>query len=350
MAMPYSPIVLATPVTNPAAGSVGIPPIAYISNAMYVFAPTAVDAKHLVPGSKDDAAQAQALADTLLRASQWADRICFGVDPAGKGNSIAASLSVQAVQTRIKRGRGSGPELRLLCDYKPVLQAIGIDVGLSPAQVSSIGPTLAAMARIERRTIKVPWGWGPIQGRPSDSGPVVSYGGGGGVYAVWSYVSGYPHTSLVSSVAADATECTVVATNGSGGMWGIFSAVPPFPGTNLTIYDGNVTETVFIQDVTPGSNTTVLTTTPFLYDHVVPAAPDFLPVTTIPADVHEAIISLTSMLIKTRGAKALVMPSSPGGTVPTGTKKAMAQAGALSDYNRACMLLHPFGVRSKQAV
>lgn len=334
MTVPYTPTAFTTPVVNPAIGGVGANPLPYLSNSQYIFAPTAMDTTSLVPGG-DSAAQAQALADTLRRASRWADSMCFGMDPAGKGASLAASLSVESVYTRVKAN-----ELRLICDYRPIVQVVGIDVGFDPGTVSSIGPQAAAMTRIGRRTITVPYGVGYIANRPGDTamnGPHV--GGGGSLYAVWSYVNGYPHTKLVSPVVAGATTCVVEANDGSGGVWGLI------PGsTQLTVYDGDLTEMVTVTAITPGTTTTTLTTTAFANAHAVPAAPDFVPVTALPPDVHQGVISLTTMLIKTRGARALVMPTMPGGAP---SRQALAQAGALEDWKIAEMLLTPYRVRSK---
>jgi hypothetical protein len=345
MTAPYTPTPFAAPIVNPAVGSTGAPPIPYLSNTQYNFAPTAMDTSTLVPGGSPQA-QAQSLADTIRRASRWADSICFGADPASKGVSLAASLSVESVRTRIKAG-----ELRLICDYRPILEVVGIDVGFDPSNTSSIGPTLAAQTVVKRRTLVVPFATNLVFGRTNDNPGWVPNGApSGSLYAVWSYVSGYPHTSLVDSVAADATSCVVKSTDGNGGAWGVYPASGAFPGTGLTIIDGASTETVFVTAVTTGSGTTTLTTTPFANAHTVPTAPDFIPVTTLPEDVQQAVISLTTMLIKTRGTRALVMPTAPGGRPQQATKQNLGQAGALEDYDIAHQLLSEGGyvIRSKQ--
>ena len=354
MTLPYTPIVLAQAIVNPGIGGTGAPPIAYLSNSVYEGAPTAVDSQHLYPGGTTPQ-NIQTLADTLRRASKLADAICFGADPAAKGVSLAASLSVESVFTTIKLARGGGPELRLICDYKPVLEVIGIDVGANPGSVQSIGATVAASTRIDRRTIKVPWGFGPLQGRPNDTIPSIAFSnGGGGLYAVWSYVNGYPHTTLQADVTANATSCVVQATDGNGGVWGVMAASGSFPGTQLQVFDGANTEQVFVTSITPATPSAglcTLGTSAFANSHSLPElAPDFIPVSAIPEDVQQGVIWVTNMLIKTKGTRAIVMPSSPGQAVPAATKKALAQAGALDDFTNAMSALTPYMIRSKAKV
>lgn len=336
MAAPYLPSVLATPAINPASGSSGASPVPYISVSEYQFAATAMATGSLKPGGTAQD-QVQVLSDTIRRACHWADTVCFGADPAAKGVSLAASLSVQSTWTTVKTG-----ELRLMCDYKPILELVGCDIGSDPSSVTSVG-TLSASVRFRRRTIYIPFLGLPFRAGDTapTSPPVPSpYGR---LYVVWSYVTGYPHTQLVDSVAAGATSCVVSATDGSGGLWGVYPASGAFPGTELTVYDGDATETVYVQSVTAGSSTTTLTTSPFANAHTIPASPDFLPVSAIPPDIHQAVISLTTMLIKTRGARALVMPGIGG----QASRQQLAQAGAFEDWQIADMLLTPYKIRMK---
>jgi len=297
-----------------------------------VNAPTGINTSTLVP-STDASVQLQALAAVIRRASSWADQICFGADVSANGASLAASLVVESVNTRIKNGN-----LRLVCDYRPIVQVVGIAVGPYPGSVAPISPTQAQQVRISRRTITVPWMPSYLAGRPDDSIGFIPVGTAGSVYAVWSYVAGYPHTQLVANATAGTTTIQVASTDGQGGVWGLF------PGTQLTIVDGGDTEQVTVlASPTAVSNTVAeLTVTPLLNAHTVPSAPDFLPVTALPPAVHQAVISLTSVLIKTRGTRALTMPEIPG-TRPS--SQMLAQAGALEDYKIAEKLLENYRVR-----
>lgn len=339
MAVPYIPTALATPVVNPTVGALGAAPIPYISNSEYQFAPTAMSIGTLVPGGTT-ARQQQSLADVLRRASRWADNICFGADPAGKA-SLAASVAVEAAYVPVVQG-----QIRLPCDYRPT-ELIGLDVGASPATLASVGSTLAAQARILRRTIVLPVQAGFAM-RPNTQPVQMPYAGQAGrIYAVWSYLFGYPHTRLAASVTAGATTCTVTATDGAGGLWGVYAASGAFLGTQLQVIDGMRTEIVAVKSVTAGTSTTTLTTSAFRYAHTLPASPDFLPVTALPEDIHQACITLASMLIKTsRGSRTMEMPARPGGQPD---RQRLAQAGAMGNWENALSLLHPYGIRQKLA-
>lgn len=331
MVTPYVPTPLATPILNPSIASVDAPAFPYISVSQYTFAPTAMAVNSLVKGGTD-AQNTQALADTIGRASSWANLICFGSDASGSQASLAASLSVQAGYMPVRGG-----EVRLVCNYKPVIEVIGIDTGASPALLASIGPSAASMVRIGSRTIYVPAMSGFLTSRPGDSA-AFGVGTNSSVYAVWSYINGYPHTQLAEAIAAGTTSCTVKATNGAGGLFGVY------PGTQMTIADGGNTETITVTGITANGTTTILTTTPFLYNHLVPAPPDFLPVSALPAGVVQAVISLTTCLIKTRGARAMVLPTLPGGAP---TRQAFAEAGALEDWDIALKILTPYRIHLK---
>ena len=339
MAVPYLPTPLASPAVNPAEGSSGANAFPYISTSEYLYAPTAMSIGTLIPG-KTNADQIQALADTIRRASAWADTLCFGADPASKGASLAASLSVESSYTTVKLG-----ELRLMCDYKPILELVGCDVGNDPSSVSSIG-SISSMVRFGRRTIYVPFTGYPYRAGDTTPANLPARSSYGRIYAVWSYVNGYPHTTLAADITQGATSCVVRATDGNGGLWGVYPASGSFSGSALTVYDGKNTETVYVTAVTAGSSTATLTTTAFANAHTVPSSPDFLPVSAIPADVHQAVISLTTMLIKTRGARALTLPQTIGGKAD---RQSLGQAGVLEDWDLAKMLLTPYRVRMKRA-
>lgn len=341
MTTPYIPKALSSPVLNPSVGSVGAAPIPYISAAQYQFAPTAMSIGQLVPGGTTTK-QLQALADVIRRASRWADNICFGADPAGKA-SLAASLSVESQWVRVIR-----TTLRLVCSYKPPIELVGCDVGLSATSLSSIGSTLAGAVRFGFRTIYVPYGGAGVVFRSGDiPAPVPFISTGNRLYAVWSYVNGFAHTKLAADVTKTATSCEVTATDGDGGLWGVYAATATkgFLGTQLQVIDGVNTEIVSVKSVTKGSSTTTLTTSAFQHAHTVPTAPTFIPVTAVPEDVAGAIVTLTSAWIKTsRGSRTREMPMRPGGPP---TKERMAQAGALGNYETAVAILHPYGVRTK---
>jgi hypothetical protein len=317
MTAPYQPATFASPAINPAVGGAGFP-VPYVSNSQFAFAPTAMDIANLVPGGTL-ADQARSLGNVLARASAWADRYCFGAVPAAKGASLVATTTVQTAMIR----RHLGAPIRLVCDYKPILSVIGVDLGPSPTSLASIGQAGAASLWFGRRTIYLPESVLTPMGR----NPIAAT-----TYAAWSYVSGYPHTALAASVEAGATTITVAATDGAGGVLGIF------PGTQLTITDGAATETVTVTELTG----TVLTVTPLAHPHTVATAPDFVPVTAMPADVIQAVIFLAMALIKSRGDNSMVLASL---TEPNEVKSSAGDE--FTDVGYAKELLHPYRIRIK---
>ena len=331
---PYSPTAFTTPVVNPAIGGMGTP-YPYISVSQYQFAPTAIDTSNLVPGG-NAAAQTQSLADTIRRASGWADRLVFGADAASKGASLSATLTTEMDYMDVIRG-----ELRLICDYKPIISVQGIDIGPTMGALQSVGSSIASTVRIARRTVFVPlMGFIFRNGQPANStNPSYPFTK---LAAVWSYINGYPHTQLAATVTATSSAIPVMPTDGGTGLLGII------PGTTqLTIVDGAATERVTVASLgTTVINTitypVINTVTPLLNTHTLPTAPDAINVTTMPQDVMLATIFLVSMLIKTRGDNSVELTE-------IGEPRAVRQAPGdqWEDYSKAKELLKPFRVRIK---
>ena len=291
---PYTPTNFQVPVVNPSIGATGVP-YPYISCSEYLFAPTAMDTSNLVQDGNPQM-QEQALADTIRRASAWADRYCFGSDPATKGASLCATINVEDTYTNMVNG-----QLRLVCAYKPIVQVNGIDIGPTPGNTSSVGQNIANITRIGVRTIFVPINYGQIANPPNgDISPLLPNSAPyGSIYAVWSYVNGYPHSFLMDSITEGSYTCTLATTDGVGGLLGLI------PNTSvLTIVDGEYTETFVVKSV---SGTTVTSATPFGFSHTVPTGPDFIPVTGLADNISQAVIFLTTALIKTRGDNSLVL-------------------------------------------
>ncbi len=323
---PALPTPFTTPVANPSVGaSGGGPP--YISPGEFLAAPTALDTTQLIPGEGQQA-QLQALADTVARASAIADRICMGQDVAAKGASLAASVSVESAIVPVVNGA-----LRLVCDYKPIVQVNGINVGYSMADLQPVGSAVQQAIQIGRRTIIVPLI--PYVGRDTSAlNPPMSARTAGKFAVLWSYVNGWPHMQLAEPITAGATTCVVGATDGGTGVLGVV------PGaTQLTIRDGASTETFAVSAVT---GTTLTSATPFQFGHSLPQAPDFLPVTALPADIQNAALYLTMFLIKTRGDSSLVLD-------PLVEPKQIQrlQGDQYADYTVALSNLEPYRVRIK---
>lgn len=250
----------------------------------------------LIPPSQstqsNEAAQEQALVDTLRRSSEWVDRICFGAAASSKRTGLRASINVEVDEVPVIRGW-----LKLYCDIKPIAEVRGVDVGLLMGSLTSIGPNLASGIRIGRRTIYVPYGI-----------PVESFGTNFRNYAeveppnkltvVWAYVGGFPHTSLEASITHGTNTATLTPTDGANGMLAVY------PGTSLEIVDGVNTEYFVVQSV---ANNVVTATANFVNDHAVPPGPDFIAVTAVPPGARLACTFLTTALLKTRGDSSIAL-------------------------------------------
>jgi hypothetical protein len=327
MVAPYSPPLFTTPIVNPSVGGF-VKPVPYLSASQYAYAPTAMDTQSLEPnGNAID--QTQVLADTINRASGWADRIVFGASPSGKGASLCASQSVETAYVRRLNG-----EFRLLCSYKPVLEIDGIALGTNPADVTGLDVNTASQIRVIGRTLYVPGFMNvPFGTSVASFGPRLT-GPQGRVYAVWTYVAGYPHLKLAANATEGATTITVEPNGPAGTLLGVY------PGTSLSIDDIGLSEDI---SVLSAAGTTITLDAPLANAHTVPeTGPDFIPVTALPADVSQAVIFLTTALIKSRGDNSIVLDEI------TEPKDIQSVADAIEgDIAEAFDMLSPFRVMSK---
>jgi hypothetical protein len=324
---PFAPELFDAPILNPAVGGFG-KPFPYISPSTYKFAPTAMDLGNLVPNHRGQS-QEQALASVINRACGRADRFCFGADPAAKGASLCATLSVESTTTMVKSG-----EIRLVCDYKPIIGLMGLAVGTYPGDLCNVGSAAANFITFGRKVIYVP-AWVVSPSYPGSPAPFLRLGVGGALYVVWSYINGYPHTYLTEAATAGESTVTVQASGPNDSVYGVF------PGTQLDIVDDTNRETITVASSYIGG-LTLPTTTPLLYNHSVPDAPDFVSVTAIPADVEQALIFMTTHLIKSRGDASMVLDEL---IEPRASREETGASG--SDLFDALELLNPFRAMTK---
>lgn len=278
----------------------------YLTAAEYQTAPTAVDLSALDVTSSSPTAQTAALIRKIAGASSWADRICHQV--------LAATLDVEQARVRVNRNGVARMPLR----FKPILEVDTVSVGLRPSQMTALPASNAADVVIDFHGIVDI----PVLG--------VSYGTGSappGQLSVGdeplvqvSYVNGYPNTVLASGVAAGVSSITVT------------SALGVYPGTTLTVYDGANTEPVTVAS-TYTTGTILPLSAPLAFPHAAGIS-----VSALPPAVKEAVICLTSALIKTRGSEAIVMADI--GSEPS--KQAASEPGGLEDVAVATDLLSDF--------
>jgi hypothetical protein len=291
--------------------------VPYISTTDYANAPTAVSTTDLVPGGNAQANLVE-FANVIRRASGWANSLCHQI--------LAATLDVQARSGLYVRRDGT---VRVVCDFWPVLEVDTFLAGPSPSTMSAITDP-ADMALIGRKVLSV-----PVSGMSGNSVGNLQFPGplrpGDRAYCQWGYWNGWPHTTLAATLAHGGS--TLVVTN----------AMPPaLAGRAMTIWDGPLTEQVQIAaSFTGGTSLPLVGVT--LNDHTLPAAPALIMVSTFPDDMRQGVISLTSALIKVRGAESYDMPSV--GAEPS--KEALIEGGGLEDLAVAVDVLAQYRAGSR---
>lgn len=291
----------------------------YLTVSEFLFAPTALDLTSLVPAGTN-ISQAQAALDIVNRASSWIDTYVF---PDLTGGTLGASIDTDTGSFPVD----SDGYVRAVCRFKPILEVLSFAYGSTPLRTQALDPT--AVGNIEpgpsSRVLYVPVN-GSYTGAVFGGAPS---GRGGRVYCQWQYVDGYPHSTLGASVAVGGTSLTVATTLGCQ------------PGTVLTVYDQWRTETVTVVAVV---SSTVLTVSPFQQAHAVPAEPDAVSVSALPAVVKQAAILVASAMVKERGDNSMVLPTADGMAF-VGSK----ESGSVDDLSAAREMLCPFRIVAGRA-
>jgi len=287
----------------------------YVSISEYQDAPTAMDTSQLVINGTAKQ-QREALAGVLDRASSVVDTHCLQV--------LAAT---EQTQTQVCIPRGG--MISLVCWYKPVLALTSLELGATPSTIGPVEPNGISDVWFGVGTINAP-SWIASGGRVSTDQPSV---GGGSLFARWSYVNGYPHTTLAADAAAGDTDIVVAGPVGapSDGPHGFF------PGSQLQIGDGASYETVVVAD-SYVSGTTIPLVSPLTRDYVLPTEPNTITVSGLPPAIRQATISVATALIKTRGNAAMVLSNL---TSPQ-FEPTLSNAGVDQDLALARGLLAPY--------
>lgn len=269
--------------------------IPYLTPQEYIASPTGVDTGNLVPTGTTQQ-NADALVQTIARASNWVDTECRKV--------LAATLDTQAGRYRV---RADGT-IRVALDFTPILQITSVQAGLTPSTMATI--TDLSNAWIDRKVATIPlWGLSVAPGNP--------YASSDRMFAVVQYVNGYANCLLTAVAPANTTTLTVD------------SALGIVAGQQLTIYDPGSTEAVTVATVT---GNTITLTSPTVSAHLANVA-----VSALPPAIKQATVLLTSALIKTRGDDAIVMQE-----VGQGTEHQQMDASGSEDVTVALELLAPY--------
>ena len=287
----------------------------YITEAEYAAAPTAIDVSNLVvQGSVS--AQQTSLSEIIARASSLIDTHCCGTN-----GTLCASQNTETSRMRSdRRGRWI-----VHPRFFPILEVDSFTVGTIPDDLTTI-PLSTSNCWIEEAQFVVE---GYLGGLTSSQGPLELtsplQARDWECYVQWTYVNGWPNSTLGASVSAAAS---VIEVESSAGM---------YPGSALTIYDAPNDEAIQVAETYVGgygSSTTIPLASPLQYEHAAGVS-----ITALPPTVKQAAILVTSALIQTRGDSALVLGSLNAPTRKQPTDDPMATA-----LDLARVLLHPFKV------
>jgi hypothetical protein len=273
---------VAAPVTAPYAPSyASYTP--YLTPAEYLAEPTGVDVSQLIPGA-NAAAQNAVLTRVIGRASSFADNYCRKI--------LAATTDVQSDEYRVF----TDGTIRVPVDNTPLIQVTNVNIGLVAGQLATL--TDLSKCRLGKKVVRIP------TAQVSASSLLTPWASAvlarrGSMFADVTYVNGYAHAQTATGSSAGAASIQVTGTG-----LGIV------PGLPLTVYDGAAnganTEQVIVGASYVYGSSTVPLASPALFAHGAGAS-----VSALPGFVREAVICLTSALIKTRGSDSYVMPSGP---------------------------------------
>lgn len=277
------------------------PTESYISISEYLNAAADVDTDNLVPGGTQ-AEQNFVLLNKIAAASGYADTLCHQTLAATVDNETASDLYVQ---------RGGWTDINY--KYWPLQQVNSISVGSSPASLTPLAD-ITNLWLVGRTTMRVPVGL-LSYATLNPGGPIGGYSSGGRLVAEWQYVNGWPLAQITTDAMAGDTELHLsntlafyTVTQRPTAMYKIFDMTSADESTGTT---PGMTENVMVESIT---GTTLTLTAPLLYDHVLPDSPDSINISGMPDKIKQAVVFLTSFLIKARGYEAVVLPSSNGNT------------------------------------
>ena len=293
--------------TSPATTS-HVDVVPYISCQEFIEEPTAVDVTELTPGATA-AVNLQQLANVIARASGWANTIC--------GQILAATPDTQMASRLYVRRDGT---VWVPCDFWPIRQVDSFLAGPTPSTLAAVTGTADIWLAGDKVLVVPVFGISPSGPSPMPFGGIQP---GTRVYARWTYWNGWFHSTLAGAVAAGAVTLPLT------------TALPASAaGATMTIVDSALEETVQVASTFTGGTALPLAA-PCVNAHTPGALPNSITVTELPPNVRQAVVNLTSALIKVRGTEAEVMEDV--GQQPS--KTALIESGGLDDYQVAVDLL-----------
>lgn len=288
----------------------------YITTEEFLSSPTGCDTSQILPGGTPQQNR-DALAGVIQRASNEADVYCYG--PTG---CLAASVDVQTAPPQGWRvqNRGGLRQIWVPVDNTPVVAVTGVSLGWDPSSVTAVTDLTGVWPGQKVITI-------PVGGLTTVPDGTVSWtstsGPAGRVWGNVEYINGYANAALSVDAAAGATSITPT------------DVLALYPGLQLAIYDATSghSETVTVAaDYVPGTASVTLTAA-LRYAHLAGTA-----VSALPPAARQAVVSLTSALIKRRGGESIVLSA----IQEEPSRKTMGEPGLSADEKHAYLLLEPF--------
>lgn len=272
-------------------------PVPYVTLAELKRSPIYTQLQQLVPGSSDADRDAE-LGRILMRVSAMVN--------SEVGQNLAATVDHEVGQVVVD----DEGNLRINCRSNPIISVESISVGPTPTDMTALDDLSNLVLDPWRITVPV--------GQVSGVLPMAWFGRPGTrLWADWTYINGFPVTTLTEDVAAGDTTITVANATG---------IVPNL--TLLTIEDGKWLET-FIPTAVTGN---VLTVPPLMFKHQAGVG-----VEDLPDDIKNAVLTLVSRLHDTWSlSTGAIFRDGSGAKVP-GAKVVRAMCDAawmLAPYRR----------------
>lgn len=276
----------------------------YITGQDFLNEPTGVDVSQLIPNGSS-LTETAVLARLCANASSEADRICQKV--------LAATLDVESGLFRAFRDG----TIRVPLPYGPVISVNAVSIGYSANTMTPM--TDLSGIRIIRNVAYIPVPTPPPLSFQFSRNPA-AYAPTGRVYADVTYVNGWAHSTLAASALVGATSIT------PGTVVGFVPSLP------FTVYDGQSTEGAQVSGGYTLGGATVPLAAGLQFAHGAGVT-----VSALPPFARLAVVTLAKWLAKTKGSKAIVMPTVlRGGTVSRQAAKTQdAEPGGDADYKQA---------------
>lgn len=247
----------------------------YLTVQEYKDAPTAIDYNNLVVGGNQSAQDAE-LANVILRASSYMNEYF--------NQNLIADEYTETQRVRVN-GQGYVP---LHPTNAPIISLSAFEYGADPNNMIALPD--CSKAYFESQQIIIPLS--NLGLNYSSQGPLgfgFGYAPRQQLFTQYTYVAGFPNTTIVTAVAA---ATSLIVADGTGFM----------AGQHYRIYDGSKSERITIANTYTYGSTTIPLTTPLLHSHAAGVA-----IGNLPNALKEACILITTAFLKMRGDSSMTM-------------------------------------------